>query len=193
MSNIKNIAVFGSGAGSNARNLIEHFEKSDLARVKCIISNKKEAGILRVAKQFNVEHFLVDGSFRIEHFDALEFLQNKGIDVIVLAGFLKKIPDQLTRAFPNKIINIHPSLLPKFGGKGMYGKHVHEAVYNLKEKQTGITIHFVNEEYDEGTIIFQASVDIDNSDDIATIEKKVKKLEKKYFPQQIEKSIRHGL
>lgn len=193
MSKRKKIAIFGSGAGSNAEQIISYFKNNELAQVWGVVCNKKQAGILKVAANNNVERVVINSDFKCGEQELLEVLKDAQVDFIVLAGFLRKIPLSLTRAYENRILNIHPSLLPKHGGKGMYGKHVHQAVFDAKEHQSGITIHFVNEEYDEGAIIFQASVDLDANDSPETIEEKVRLLEKKHFPQQIEKTIRNGV
>lgn len=182
---MKNIAILASGSGSNAEKILAYFKDSTKARVTLIASNKKDAFVLERAKKFNVPTFNFT-SFDLEAGFLTEKLLSLDIDLVVLAGFLLKIPRGFIRAFPEKIVNIHPALLPKYGGKGMYGMHVHEAVKAAGEKETGITIHLVNENYDEGKVIFQAGVgvlEIDSPEDIA---KKVHELEHKYFPNVIE-------
>ncbi len=186
----KRIVIFASGNGTNAKKIIEHFQSSEIAEVIRVIANKKDAKVLEVADFYAIasEHLPK------EDFQAPETIVSKvrswKPDLIVLAGFLLKIPKHLVQAFPNKIINIHPSLLPKFGGKGMYGKYVHEAVAASEEKETGITIHYVNEHYDEGAIIFQASVPLDIGEAPESIAKKVQQLEHQHFPKVIEQLLK---
>jgi len=181
---MKRIVLFASGAGSNAENIIRYFSDSHELEFPFIISNRPDAGVHERAKKLGISSY----SFKKNDFETgevLKFLQDNAINFIVLAGFLLKIPDNLLKAYPNKIINIHPALLPKFGGKGMYGSHVHEAVVAAGEKESGITIHYVNENYDEGQIIFQACCPVlptDSPDDVAT---KVHALEYEHFPRVI--------
>lgn len=182
---MKKIAVLASGSGSNAESIILHFKDSKKARVSLVASNKPEAFVLERAKKHLIPYF----SFRkldLEGGSVRDLLVQNKIDLVVLAGFLLKIPDNLIESFPDSIINIHPALLPKFGGKGMYGSFVHQAVKDLGEKKSGITIHYVNPHYDEGKIIFQKSVDILPEDSPEDIAKKVQVLEHKYFPKVIE-------
>lgn len=183
----QNIAIFLSGSGSNAKRIVKQFKDNDKVSVKTLISNKPENGANEIGKEAMISVF----KFSKEELDnkLLEILKELEIHWIVLAGFLLKIPKKLVEAYPNKIINIHPALLPKFGGKGMYGKYVHQAVYDSKELETGVTVHFVNEHYDEGNIIAQFSCNLDDSDTPETIEKKVRELEKKHFAPTIEKLI----
>lgn len=182
---MKNLAILASGSGSNAEEITKHFTGSDKGRVVLIGSNKKDAFVLERAKKLQIPavHFskkeLEDGSL-------VQQLKTAEVDWVILAGFLLKIPQNLIEAFPDRIINIHPALLPKYGGKGMYGMHVHEAVKASGDKETGITIHLVNEHYDEGKIIFQAAVPISNEDSAEEIAGKVHALEYKYFPNVIE-------
>lgn len=182
---MKRIAIFGSGSGTNAERIISHFEDSDIARVALVLSNVREAGILQRAKNqgvrtsFFTSEEMASGNVR----DRL--LESK-IDLIVLAGYLKKVPDNLLEAFPNRIINIHPALLPDYGGKGMYGMNVHRAVVENGEEETGITIHYVNEHYDDGEVIFQESVDIDEEDSPEDVAYKVQQLEHQHYPAVIE-------
>ena len=181
---MKRIVLFASGAGSNAENIIRYFSDSHELEFPFIISNRPDAGVHERAKKLGISSY----SFKKNDFETgevLKFLQDNAINFIVLAGFLLKIPDNLLKAYPNKIINIHPALLPKFGGKGMYGSHVHEAVVAAGEKESGITIHYVNENYDKGQIIFQACCPVlptDSPDDVAT---KVHALEYEHFPRVI--------
>ena len=182
---MKRLAILASGSGSNAEKIMEHFQTSAKAEVALVASNKADAYVLERAKKFQVPTF----TFTRKEMDAgilLEKLQDENIDYVILAGFLLKIPVELTRAFPDRMINIHPALLPKYGGKGMYGHFVHEAVKAAGEKETGITIHLVNENYDEGKIIFQAHTALDELDTPDSIAAKVHELEHKYFPKVIE-------
>lgn len=182
---MKKIAILASGNGSNAEEIISHFKHSEKARVALIASNKKDAFVLERAKN----HGIPACSFNrtdLEEGRLKEKLEETGIDFIVLAGFLLKVPEHLIDAFPDRIINIHPALLPKYGGKGMYGSFVHQAVKDNREVSTGITIHYVNRNYDEGQVIFQKSVDISTDDSPEDIAHKVHALEHKYFPKVIE-------
>jgi len=182
---LKKIAILASGNGSNAEEIIKHFSGSSKAKVITIASNKKEAYVLERAKKHEIPFFFFTKSQMDEGILERTFKQ-LGIDLVVLAGFLLKIPDGLIRQFPERIINIHPALLPKFGGKGMYGMRVHEAVKEKGEKETGITIHYVNEKYDDGRVIFQESVKVEETDSPEDIANKVHALEYKYFPKVIE-------
>ena len=152
-----NVAIFASGEGTNAENLFQYFLNDARIKFKVVVTNKPEAGIVARAERYKKNvHFVSKSALENYTEQLIEFLKVENIDLIILAGFLLKIPEQFVRAFPNKIINIHPSLLPKYGGKGMHGMHVHEAVIQNKEVESGITVHFVNEEYDKGEIILQA-------------------------------------
>lgn len=186
---MKNIAVFASGTGSNARKLIEHFRDSPVARVALVISNKKDAGVLDIAREHGIAIHLIDRAGFYEGENILSVLQKAEIDFIVLAGFLWKIPDYLVRAYAGRMVNIHPALLPKYGGKGMFGAHVHEAVRAAGEAETGITIHYVNDHYDEGDIIFQARCAVEPEDDAAAIARKVLVLEHRHFPEVVERLL----
>ncbi|AGA77736.1 phosphoribosylglycinamide formyltransferase [Echinicola vietnamensis] len=182
---MKKIAILASGNGSNAEEIIKHFNGSTKGKVAIIASNKKDAYVLERAKNHDIPFISfskkeMDEGLLEKTFEALE------IDLVVLAGFLLKVPDGLIQMFPEKIINIHPALLPKFGGKGMYGMRVHEAVKEKGEKETGITIHYVNEKYDDGRVIFQESVKVEETDSPDEIAHKVHALEHKYFPKVIE-------
>jgi len=182
---MKKIAILASGSGTNAENIIQYFENSPKAKVALVASNRKDAYVLERAKNYEIPNFSFSKS-DLEEGKLAHQLEDMQIDLIVLAGFLLKIPDALIKAFPERIINIHPALLPKHGGKGMYGSRVHEAVKSKGDVLTGITIHYVNEVYDEGRIIFQESVEIDQRDTAETIAGKVQVLEHKYFPKVIE-------
>ncbi len=177
-----NLVILASGNGTNAERLITYFATSETIKVSAVLSNKKDAYALTRANNFGV----ASESFSREEFNSdqfLEILQSYNADYIILAGFLWKIPDYLIKEFPNKIINIHPSLLPKYGGKGMFGSHVHEAVISDGESVSGITIHLVNEQYDEGRILFQASCDISPDDSANTLAEKIHHLEHTHFPE----------
>ena len=186
----KKLVILASGAGSNALNILGYFKGTGIAEVVLIASNKKDAGVLDIAAEFGIKTFLLDKYNFSSGSEFLGLLQELNPDLIILAGFLLKVPENIVAAFPEKIINIHPALLPKYGGKGMYGHFVHEAVYENKERETGITIHYVNSHYDEGAIIFQKRVLIDHTDTPASIEAKVRKLEIECFPMQIELLLR---
>jgi phosphoribosylglycinamide formyltransferase 1 len=172
------IAIFASGAGSNAKVIIEAALQNKVEyEVALIVSNKPDAGVLIIAKEFNIPSLVIKKETFFETDMYLYFLQQQKIEFIVLAGFLWKVPAYLTNAFIHKIINIHPALLPNYGGKGMYGNKVHEAVLNNKEKESGITIHYVNEIYDDGKIIFQATCAVEENKTIETLAKKIHQLE----------------
>jgi len=174
------LCIFASGTGSNAQKIIDYFRNRQDVSVDLIVSNKSTAGVVNIAKTENIEYkILTKGELQSPAF--AERLQHRQTSLIILAGFLKLIPPSLTQAFPNQIINIHPALLPKFGGKGMYGKHVHQAVKDNGETQSGITIHYVNERYDEGKHIFQASFDVFADDTAADIANKGRVLEHGYY------------
>ena len=188
-----NIAIFASGSGSNAENIVNYFASHQDINIAMIISNKPVAYVHERSKRLDVPSF----TFKKSDFDEGTAVLNKmaeyEIGFIVLAGFLLKVPHSIMEAFPNCIINIHPALLPKHGGKGMYGNNVHNAVKNAGEKETGITIHYINENYDEGDIIFQAKcegTDLDTPQDIAN---KVQTLEQIHFPKIIEEIVRNNL
>jgi phosphoribosylglycinamide formyltransferase-1 len=185
-----NVAVFASGEGTNAENLFNYFANDTRIKFKLVVTNNPNAGVIARAEQFKKNVHLVSKTALNEYTNQLiEFLKVEKIDLIVLAGFLLKIPEAFVKAFPNKIINIHPSLLPKYGGKGMYGHYVHEAVINTGEKESGITIHYVNEAYDEGKIILQAKCEVKDTDTPETLSKKIRNLEFEYLPKAIEKFL----
>lgn len=185
-----NVAIFASGSGTNAENIAEYFKGDASVNIILIVSNKKDAFVHERAKKMNIESI----TFAKSDFEAtdkvLGFLKKKGIDFIVLAGFLLKVPENLLQAFPDKIVNIHPALLPKFGGKGMYGDAVHKAVVESGEAESGITIHYVNENYDEGAVVFQAKCAVLKSDTYEDVAKKVHTLEYMHFPVIIEKLLK---
>ena len=186
---LKNIAILASGAGSNAQKILEHFsDRMDIA-VRLIVSNKQEAGVLNIAKVASIDTFVVTRDSFYSTTDLLVELDKRNIDFIVLAGFLWLIPSYLIQHYPDRIINIHPALLPKYGGKGMYGHFVHEAVHLAKDNHSGITIHYVNEKYDEGSIVFQEKCEILPSDQPEDIAKKVQVLEHLYYPTVIDQLV----
>ncbi|TXC85403.1 phosphoribosylglycinamide formyltransferase [Luteibaculum oceani] len=184
-----NLAIFASGSGTNAEAIISHFKGHSKIQVKLVVTNKKEAGIWKVADRNQVPCYHAKKSTLYESNDIVTLLKEKHINWIILAGFLLKIPKNILEAYPNEIINIHPALLPKFGGKGMYGMHVHKAVVEANEKETGITIHKVNENYDEGAIISQFSTAVHPDDTPEDVQQKVQQLEHKHFPREIEKHL----
>lgn len=183
------IAIFASGQGSNAETILKDFKDHSNIRIAMICSDKKEPGVKAIARSFEVPFVYLPSGKRNDEEYLLNLLRTYSIDFIVLAGYLKLIPSFLLRKYPNKIINIHPSLLPRFGGKGMYGKYVHQAVKDAGVSETGITIHLVNMEYDKGRILFQKSIPVDVHDSIETIESKVRKLEHQYFSKVIEQWV----
>ena len=185
----KNIAIFASGSGTNAENIIRYFEKNASVRVRLVLSNRKDAYVLERACRLGVPYRAFPKSDWEAAESILDLLRKYQIDFIVLAGFLLRIPDALLHAYPDKIINIHPALLPKFGGKGMYGDRVHEAVVAAGEKESGITIHYINEHYDEGNTIFQATCPVLSTDSPDDVAKKVHALEYEHFPQIIEQVL----
>lgn len=183
------IAIFASGTGSNARKIIEYFAQNDRAQVVLVVSNKPDAGVLDIAQAHRIPTHVIGRKSFYETEDLLAVLDRHQVDFIALAGFLWLIPPYLVQAFSRKMVNIHPALLPKYGGKGMFGKHVHEAVKAAGEHETGITIHFVNEHYDEGDIVFQATCPIAPEDTPETIAHDVQQLEHRYFPEVIERIL----
>ena len=181
---MKKIAVFASGEGTNAQCVIDYFKGSDVS-IELIVCNNPTANVLKRAKKNGIPSMLINREIFYNGDSVLKKLQDLEIDLIVLAGFLWKIPENILRAFPNKIVNIHPALLPKFGGKEMYGINVHKAVVEAGEKESGITIHYVNEHYDEGKIILQKKCDVSKEDTAGTLAHKVLKLEHEWFPKAI--------
>ncbi|MGJ7031204.1 phosphoribosylglycinamide formyltransferase [Niabella hirudinis] len=184
----KKIAIFASGAGSNARKLIDHFRDHAFASVSLVVCNKPGAGVTQIAATEDIELLLID-RLSLQSEDFPKKLKEKGIDFIVLAGFLLKIPVSLVETFPGHIVNIHPALLPKYGGKGMYGQYVHEAVIAAKEAESGITIHLVDEQYDHGATLFQATCAVSASDTPESLAQKVHFLEHQHFAPVVEKLI----
>lgn len=186
---MKNIVLFASGEGTNAQHIIDYFKSSATIKVVLVVSNKPSANVLKRAKEEGVDTLIIERETFFDSDRTIQQLRSANIDLIVLAGFLWKIPANLIAAFPNKIINIHPALLPKFGGQGMYGMHVHRAVVEAKEKKSGISIHFVNAQYDEGQLISQHTCALSPTDTPEIVAKKIHALEKEYFPRAIEKII----
>lgn len=189
MKKMTKISIFASGSGSNAENIINYFSDNDGIIIDSIISNKADAFVHERARKLGVESFTFSKEEFADAVKILDLLKRREVDFIILAGFLLKIPSKLINAYPDKIINIHPALLPKYGGKGMYGDRVHKAVVEACERESGITIHYVNENYDEGNIIFQAICEVLPSDTYEDVANKVHKLEYEYFPKVIEKVI----
>ena len=182
---MKNIVVFASGSGTNAENIIEYFKNKNSGKVVAVFSNNPTSKVLEKAKKHQVDTFVfTKDEFKSELI--LQKLKELAPDLIVLAGFLLHFPVNIIKFYPDKIINIHPALLPKYGGKGMYGMNVHQSVLENKEVETGITIHYVNEHYDEGKIIFQKSVSVENCKTAEEIAMKIHELEQQYFPEVIE-------
>jgi phosphoribosylglycinamide formyltransferase-1 len=179
------IVIFASGRGSNARAIIDHFKTNGNARVALIVSNKADAGVIAIAEEERIPFLVVDKK-TIGETLLVEQLMEYHPSLLVLAGFLWKIPDSLLKAFSGKIINIHPALLPLYGGKGMYGHHVHKAVLNANDAESGITIHHVNEVYDSGNIILQARCPVDAGDTADSLADRIHKLEHFYYPRVIE-------
>ncbi|MFM8370775.1 MAG: phosphoribosylglycinamide formyltransferase [Bacteroidota bacterium] len=184
-----NIAIFASGSGSNARKIMEYFQSSGVGRVVVVVCNRKNAGVIGIAAEFGVPVQMIDRNLFYESEQLLDVLENYSTDFIALAGFLWLIPGYLIKAYPDRIVNIHPALLPKYGGHGMYGHHVHEAVKAAGEQESGPTIHYVNEHYDEGDIIFQTSCQLSPEDTPDDIARKVLALEHKYYPRIIEEVL----
>ena len=182
---MKKIAVFASGAGTNVENIANHFANSQDIKVVLVVSNNPAAGVHERANRLRIPSVTFTNEELAEGSKVVHQLMEQGIDLIVLAGYLRKIPEVMLNAFPEKIVNIHPALLPEYGGKGMYGMRVHEAVVAAGDKESGITIHYVNEHYDEGQIIFQARCPVLPSDTPGDVAAKVHALEYRYYPQVI--------
>ena len=185
---MKKLLLFASGTGSNVENIIQYFKNNATIKIVGVFTNNPIAKVLDIAKKNSISTII----FSKEEFNGgliLEKIQDLQPDLIVLAGFLWKMPEQIVAAYPNKIINIHPALLPKYGGKGMYGLKVHQNVLDNQEKETGITIHYVNEHYDEGELIFQQKIDIEDCASADAIASKIHELEHKHFPEVIEKLL----
>ncbi|UTW67634.1 phosphoribosylglycinamide formyltransferase [bacterium SCSIO 12643] len=183
---MKNIAIFASGSGTNAQKIMEHFENESDVQISLILVNNPNAGVIQRAKKFNVPVVKFNRQQFSYSDEIVNVLLSHQIDLVVLAGFLWLVPQNMVAAFPDQIINIHPALLPKYGGKGMYGHHVHEAVIAAKEKESGITIHYVNEKYDDGNIIAQYKCEVSPTDTPDSLAHNIHKLEHQYFPKVIE-------
>ncbi|GAB1858394.1 phosphoribosylglycinamide formyltransferase [Flavobacteriaceae bacterium MHTCC 0001] len=186
---MKRIVIFASGSGTNAENLIRFFHNSDNASVIQILTNNPYAKVLERAKNLKVSALCFNRMAFYKTNDVLNILKASQPDLIVLAGFLWKFPESILKVFPDKVINIHPALLPKYGGKGMYGMHVHNAVVANNETETGITIHYVNENYDEGATIFQAKYEVSQNDSAEDVAAKIHELEMEHFPKVIDKLL----
>tara|TARA_B100001287_G_scaffold37835_1_gene27124 strand:+ start:1814 stop:2383 length:570 start_codon:yes stop_codon:yes gene_type:complete len=186
------LALFASGSGTNVQNICEYFQNHNSIKPEIVLSDKEDAYALERAKHLNVKskyfNYISTSSEEL-----LEKIKDHKVTHIILAGYLRLVPSKIIKTFKNKILNIHPSLLPKFGGKGFYGHHVHKSVLESNEQESGITIHLVNEKYDEGKILFQKSTPIFNNDDIKSLSSRIHNLEHKYYPQIIEKYLLNQL
>ncbi|MDF1574956.1 MAG: phosphoribosylglycinamide formyltransferase [Bacteroidales bacterium] len=183
---MKNIAIFASGSGTNAENLIRFFRTSPFGKVQIVLTNRPDAGVVRRAQSLDTEVYVFSRDQFYGSDYVLDRLVERSIDFIVLAGFLWLVPGNILKSFENKVVNIHPALLPKYGGKGMYGDHVHQAVIAAGDQESGISIHYVNRDYDEGDIIFQARCKVDSGDTPAGLAAKIHELEYAHFPAVVE-------
>ena len=190
MKSHKNIVIFASGKGSNAAKIINYFTDNQHVNVNHVFTNKAGAGVIDVAKENGINYTIIEKDAFFTSDKYIIEIKKLAPSLIILAGFLWKVPENLVKAFPNQIINIHPALLPKFGGKGMYGHFVHEAVIAAKEPESGITIHFVNEHYDEGKVILQAKCNINETDTPVSLAAKIQELEHKHLPEAIESLLK---
>ena len=186
---MKRIAIFASGSGSNAQKIMEHFNASKKVKVSLVVSNKPGAGVVTIAEQKNIPVLIIEKERFFLGDSYIKELEEHKVDFIVLAGFLWKIPAALIQAYPNHIINIHPALLPNYGGKGMYGQQVHQAVIDNKEKESGITIHYVDEHYDHGTTLFQATCPVLKDDTAYSLAQRIQLLEHEHYPRVIEELL----
>ena len=186
----KRLAIFASGSGSNAQKLMEHFKSSSEAEIALVLTNNPDAYVLQRADNFEIPSHIFDRHEFYQTEDVIDLLKNLDIDLIILAGFLWLIPQQLIDEYPGRIVNIHPAILPKFGGKGMYGDHVHNAVMAAKETEGGITIHYVDANYDEGEFIYQAKYRIDPTDNLEMIKFKGQQLEHLHYPRIVETLVK---
>lgn len=186
---MKHIVLFASGSGSNVENIVRHFQDKPNVTIACVLTNKRGAKVLDRCNCLNISGLYFNKTAFYSTDCVLDILKVLNPDLIILAGFLWKVPHKIIAQFPKKIVNIHPALLPKYGGKGMYGTHVHQAVKDNQEKESGITIHYVNENYDEGAIILQVKTKISPDDTVAHIAKKVHELEYGHFPKTIAKLL----
>lgn len=180
------MAIFASGAGSNARKIIKYFQHHPSIEVSLVVSNNPSAGVLQIADEFRIPSLVIGRESLNDDNGCLEQLKNRDINFIVMAGFLWKLPPSIINSYPRKIVNIHPALLPAYGGKGMYGKHVHEAVIQNQEQQSGITIHLADELYDHGEVLFQASCTVEKNDTPDSLADKIHQLEHRYYAAEIE-------
>lgn len=187
---MKRIIIFASGSGSNAENIIRFFQNSADVTVVMVLTNNPQAKVLDRCKILDVSALSFNNIAFYKSDAVLNILKASQVDLIVLAGFLWKFPESILKEFPNKVINIHPALLPKYGGKGMYGMHVHNAVVNNKDTESGITIHYVNENYDEGAVIFQATCEVLVSDSAEDVAAKIHDLEMEHFPKVVEELLK---
>ncbi len=188
---MQKIAVFASGSGSNAQCIIEYFEKIDSVRVAVVVTNRKQAGVIQRAENLGIAVEYVPKSKFVDDTDSvLRMLENYGVDFVVLAGFLLQIPAAIVSRYQGRIVNIHPALLPDFGGAGMYGSRVHEAVLAAGRSRSGITIHYVDNEYDRGEIIFQAEIDVVTGDSVDSLQAKIQRLEHEHYPRVIDEVLK---
>lgn len=186
---MKYISIFASGSGTNAENIMNYAEHNDTFSVNLLLSNKKDAYALKRAENKGIPTYVFGRKEFYDTYRVVHLLQERRTNLIVLAGFLWLVPEHLVEAFPNRIVNLHPALLPKYGGKGMYGMKVHETVLQNRDKETGITIHYVNNQYDQGEVIFQARCPVEKNDNPESLADKVHQLEYKYYPLIIEKLL----
>lgn len=186
----KRIAIFASGSGSNAQKLMEHFKRSNEIEISLVLTNNPDAYVLQRADNFEIPSHIFDRNEFYNTENIIDLLKNLDIDFIVLAGFLWLIPQNLIKAYPGRMINIHPAILPNYGGKGMYGDNVHKAVLNSGDQEGGITIHYVNEHYDEGEYIYQARYKIDKGDDLEMVKFKGQQLEHLHYPRIVESLVK---
>lgn len=184
--NMKHIAIFASGSGTNAENIIRYFQKHTSIRVAIVLSNKKDAYVIERARRLDIPVYVFDREVFYKTDAILDVLRENKTDLVVLAGFLWLVPENILKQYANRIINIHPALLPKYGGKGFYGMAVHEAVIRSGDKESGISIHYVNEKYDAGQVIFQVRCPVERGDTPETLAQKVHRLEYEWFPKVIE-------
>jgi phosphoribosylglycinamide formyltransferase 1 len=188
-SNLKNLVIFASGAGSNAQRIINYFRDSPFAKVVLVVCNKPGAGVMSIAERENIPVLLIEKERFFKGDGYLPEFQKRNTSLIILAGFLWKIPQILIDEYPRRIINIHPALLPKYGGKGMYGQYVHESIINAGEVESGITIHYVDEHYDNGDIIFQTACPVLEGDSSETLARRIHELEHLHYPIVIEEVL----
>jgi phosphoribosylglycinamide formyltransferase 1 len=188
---MKNIAIFASGSGTNAENLIRFFRTSPYGRVRLVLTNRPDAGVISRAHSLETETIVFNRNQFYNSDDVVDLLVERGIDFVVLAGFLWLVPDNILKSFENKIVNIHPALLPKYGGKGMYGSRVHREVIEAGETESGITIHYLNQAYDEGDIIFQATCSVEKDDSPEKLAGKIHELEYRHFPEVVEQLLKN--